>query len=139
MARYIDADLLKQCIQDNITRYFTCGAGGYCLAEDVVEDIDAFPTADVVPKSEFVKNELPEYYSACREIAKTEVAREIFEEIDKEIEEALKSNYKVLPQLEFSNELYNSVRGKIDALRGIESFIAELKKKYTEDKENDRP
>lgn len=60
----------------------------------------------------------------------SEVAREIFAEIKKEIEEALKSNYKVLPQLEFSNELYNSVRGKIDALRGIEGFIAELKKKY---------
>lgn len=66
----------------------------------------------------------------------TEVAEEIFAEIEKEIEEALKSNYKVLPQLEFSNELYNSVRGKIDALRGIEGFIAELKNKYTEDKKN---
>ena len=63
----------------------------------------------------------------------SEVAREIFEEIEEEIEEALKSNYKVLPQLEFSNELYNSVRGKIDALRGIEGFIADLKKKYTEE------
>ena len=63
----------------------------------------------------------------------SDVAREIFEEIEKQIEEALKSNYKVLPQLEFSNELYNSVRGKIDALRGIEGFIAELKKKYTEE------
>ena len=63
----------------------------------------------------------------------SEVAREIFEEIEKEIEEALKSNYKVLPRLEISNELYNSVRGKIDALRGIEGFLAELKKKYTEE------
>lgn len=53
MARYIDADLLKQCIQNNITRYFTYGAGGYFLAEDVVEDIDAFPTADVVPRADY--------------------------------------------------------------------------------------
>ena len=67
----------------------------------------------------------------------SEVARVIFEEIEKEIEEALKSNYKVLPHLEFSNELYNSVRGKIDALRGIENFIAELKKKYTESEDKE--
>ena len=53
MSRYIDADLFKQCVQENITRYFTCGTGGYCLAEDVLEDIDAFPTADVVEKCEF--------------------------------------------------------------------------------------
>ena len=63
----------------------------------------------------------------------SDVAREIFEEIEAEIKLALESNYKVLPQLEFSNELYNSVRGKIDALRGIEGFIAELKKHYTEE------
>ena len=67
---------------------------------------------------------------------KAEVAREIFEEIEQEITEALKSNYKVLPSLEFSNELYNGVRGKIDALRGIEGFIAELKKKYIGEKES---
>ncbi len=62
--------------------------------------------------------------------AKQEVAREIFEEIHKEIEEALKSNYKVLPQVEQSEELYYRVKGKIDALRGIDDFLAELKKKY---------
>ena len=62
----------------------------------------------------------------------SDIAREIFEEIEEEITAALKSNYKVLPQLEFSNELYNRVQGKVDALRGVEGFVAELKKKYTE-------
>ena len=62
----------------------------------------------------------------------SDVAREIFEEIEEEITAALKSYYKVLPQLEFSNELYNRVQGKVDALRGVEGFVAELKKKYTE-------
>ena len=55
MPRYIDADLLKKCVQDNITRFYTCGTGGYCLAEDVVEDIDSFPTADVAPRAEVEK------------------------------------------------------------------------------------
>lgn len=69
------------------------------------------------------------------EKGRADAAREIFEEIEKEIEEDLKSNYKALPHLEFSNELYNSVRGNIAALRGIEGFIAELKKKFTEGEE----
>ena len=68
------------------------------------------------------------------EMGKADASREIFDELEKEIEEALKSNYKALPQLEFSNELYNSVRGKIDALRGIKGFIVELKKKRTEER-----
>ena len=69
------------------------------------------PTADVVPREE--------------------VAREIFEEIEREITDALKSNYKVLPQIELSEALWNNVNGKINALRGIEYFMEELKKKYT--------
>jgi hypothetical protein len=70
------------------------------------------PTADVAPKSE--------------------VAREIFEEIEREITDALKSNYKVLPQVEESEALWNNVNGKINALRGIGYFIEELKERYTE-------
>ena len=59
------------------------------------------------------------------------LAREIFEEIEQEINAALQSNYKVLPQIEQSESLWNRVTGKIDALRGIDSFIAQLKNKYT--------
>ena len=75
---------------------------------------DFIPTADVVPRSE--------------------VARKIFEEIEREINDALKSNYKVLPIIEESEALWNRVGGKIDALRGIGGFIEELKEKYSEDK-----
>ena len=71
-------------------------------------------------------------YSAIEGI-KAEVAREIFEEIEREITDALKSNYKVLPLIEQSEALWNNVNGKINALRGIEYFIEELKEKYTED------
>lgn len=76
------------------------------------------PTADVVPRAE--------------------VAREIFAEIEREITDALKSNYKVLPQVEESEALWNNVNGKINALRGIEYFIAELKEKYTEGQNDEK-
>lgn len=67
--------------------------------------------------------------------AKQEVAGKIFEEIHKEIELALDSNYKVLKEHRdkenpIFNELVSRVKGKIDALRGTEDFIDELKKKY---------
>lgn len=65
--------------------------------------------------------------------AKAEAAKEIFEAIEREITDALKSNYKVLPQVEESEALWNNVNGKINALRGIEYFLEELKQKYTED------
>ena len=65
---------------------------------------------------------------------KSEVAREIFEEIEREINDAMQSNYKVLPIIEESEALWNRVNGKIDALRGIDGFLDELKAKYTEGK-----
>lgn len=60
----------------------------------------------------------------------TDVAEEIFAEIQAEIKAALDSNYKALPQVEMSEELWSCVRGKIDCLRGLDDFIDELKKKW---------
>ena len=65
-----------------------------------------------------------------------EVAKEIFAEIQAEIKAALDSNYKALPKVEQSEELWSCVRGKIDCLRGLDDFIDELKKKYTEEDED---
>lgn len=62
----------------------------------------------------------------------SEVAREIFAEIQAEIKAALDSNYKALPKVELSEELWSCVRGRIDCLQGLEDFIEKLKKKYTE-------
>jgi hypothetical protein len=75
--------------------------------------------------------------------AKQEVAREIFEEIESEIKLALESNYKAKREHIDNNyyclhaEFLSAVQGKIDALRGIDDFIAELKKKYTEGEHNE--
>lgn len=62
--------------------------------------------------------------------AKQEVAKQMSVEIEHEIAEALKSNYKALSEFEQSDELYYRVKGKIDALRGIQDFVVELEKKY---------
>ena len=61
--------------------------------------------------------------------AEKEFARKLFEEIEWEINDALKSNYNVLPQIEESEALWNRVNGKIDALRGMRGFIDDLKEK----------
>ena len=101
--------------------------------------------ADVVPKSEVERLEkiLDSYalqYGTVMdkhiviEKARAEVASEIFEDIEREIEEALKSNYEARRVYNPTDEFGMWVQGKIDALRGIEGFLAELKKKYTEDK-----
>lgn len=56
---------------------------------------------------------------------------------------ALESNYRALKEWDdgrcndYILEMVNRIKGKIDALRGIEGFVEELKKKYTEDKPND--
>lgn len=72
-------------------------------------------------------------HTICQE-AKSEVARKICCEIEEEIVAALESNYKARGEVEDSDELYHLVSGKISALRGIEDFVEELKKKYTEEK-----
>ncbi|MBQ1232941.1 MAG: hypothetical protein IIX86_05370 [Clostridia bacterium] len=65
---------------------------------------------------------------------KSEVAREIFEEIENKINNDLKNDKKVLPQFEISNVLWrNRVSGRINAFQRVLEYIAELKKKYTED------
>jgi hypothetical protein len=119
MARYIDADAL-------IAEYDRVHVGAPGGARKLMVDA---PTADVVPKSEAeqwyheyhaIKDELKQekmYHRAtekladryCAELqtAKSEVAREIFEEIEREI--------------------------KNHGICYAQRKIAELKKKYTED------
>ena len=70
-------------------------------------------------------------------VPKSEVARAICCEIEEEIVAALESNYRAkaerLASCEcyFADEVVSLCEGKIAALRGIEGFVEELKKKYT--------
>ena len=65
---------------------------------------------------------------------KRDAAREIFEEIETELNEALKNNYARRNECNAETDLAHSanITGKITCLRGLTDFIAELKKKYTE-------
>ena len=111
------------------------------LAESRVEEIHPEFMRDYNCMREELEGLYDEFHEAKTEIEnlaawlKTErksVAVEIFEELEREINDALQSNYKVLPVIEESEALWNRVSGKIDALRGIGGFIDKLKKKYTE-------
>ena len=69
----------------------------------------------------------------------SEVAREICCKIEEEIVAALESNYRARKEhierhaeLAYDTELLLEINGKINALRGIEGFVEELKKKYAE-------
>ena len=137
MIRYIEEEAIIKAIDESGQRYGITTANR-CNFKEIVRKT---PTADVVPKSEVEK--LREINSLLTEAgqewqqrynnAKAEVAREIFEDIENVIDNELQNNYKVLPQFEFSNELWNKMSGRIEALKEICDFIAELKKKYTGD------
>lgn len=106
MARCTDCIHYEACLRFADLRVILCG-------DKADTKCDTFkPTADVAPMAE--------------------LAREIFEKVKREITDALKSNYEVLPLVEESEALWNNANGKINALRGIEYFIEELEKKYLE-------
>jgi hypothetical protein len=113
--QYFHACVSNGCVDEKVIEYLRTNAEGHNdpVGEDGVDGLESAITQ-----------------------AKSEVAREIFEEIEREINDALQSNYKVLPQIEESEALWNRVNGKIDALRGIRGFIDELKEKYTEEQSN---
>ena len=103
MARYIDADRFKSNLEKAMEKmHLVCGVKGVDVGAVIVA-LDRQPTADVVPKSE--------------------IAREIFEEIDKILNESRQGEYS--KEFGFLNRVsYNGyVLGK---------GLAELKKKYTE-------
>lgn len=116
MARYIDADNIKlkgiAFLDENLDFLVSLS--------DVRKSLQMTPTADVAPRAE--------------------VAREIFEEMKKEIKSALESNYKAEnqwvqspTQSRWDDEFLGVIRGKINTLRGIGDFIDELEKKYMEE------
>ena len=109
-----------------------------------LDDVERFCVnhlaADVAPKSEVelymrlyheVEDELASTYDKLDK-AKAEVAREIFEEIEKLV--ALKMPAKITPifkrDLDYSHGV---IDGQRDAVFGILVLLTELKKKYTED------
>lgn len=146
--RYIDADKLKfdgKLLKDNENELIGMNGVGFIgkrngktirlLKSLFKQMIENAPTEDVIPRAEIDK-----YLKEFKEVVENEkmvdiflvqrkVAREIFEVIHKEIELAIDNNYKV-KQANGYGEFLSYVGGKIDALRGIEDFVKETKKKY---------
>lgn len=77
------------------------------------------------------------FVSAASVAPRAEVVNKICCEIEEEIVAALESNYRALKEWDdgrcndYILEMVNRIKGKIDALLGIEGFVEELKKKYT--------
>jgi hypothetical protein len=113
MARYIDADKFIKQFERALEHQKKYGLYNHAkLTEYVIKAIENEPTADVVPKSEVegLRNDIDISY----EYGKIDAAREIFEEIEKIL---IDSAY--IP----------------DCARFVDiDELAELKKKYTEDK-----
>jgi hypothetical protein len=131
MARYIDADKFRQELIDRqITTQFFNPRERHEIG-CIIEMLDNAPTADVAPKSEVAS--MPHKCKDCagctqwkcdcsliEDNAKTEVAREIFEEIEDSI--AVHA---------FTRKSEDYAEGMYDAIEWVDSKIAELKKKYT--------
>lgn len=96
MARYIDAELAKEALT---------GWETDPLDEEIERTIDNIPTADVAPKSE--------------------VAREIFEELDGRLD-------KICIVAKEGTEYRTFIDVVQQVFDAVEVVLAELKKKYTE-------
>lgn len=145
MVRYIDCNKLAEMVEAKADTLIE-GKEAFLY---VKKWLDLLPTADVVPRSEVeqAKREIAMLQAQIRRLkaydeerdialhqrlakeAEQEVAREIVAEIEQEIKLALDSNYKARNNNGYG-EFGEYVNGKIHALRGIDDFIAELRKKY---------
>lgn len=91
MARYIDADRFKRNLENAMKKMHVINGVHAVGLEEVIESLNRQPTADVVPKSEFEQlkeyiddlNDSKEHLCVMLEEARADVAREIFEEIEK--------------------------------------------------------
>jgi hypothetical protein len=139
MARYIDLEELERRIKKHVKpeipeeKAFVEYYKDECIRQGY-----AMPTADVVPKTEVVammqwvellKSQLTE----ARRKTEVEVAREIFEDIERKIKALLTLHLEEINKEYIKDTpLYDRHSGIIFALQGMADFIAELKKKYTE-------
>lgn len=128
MAEYIDREALLELINEDCkykkpTNEYTRGCNDVC--EWAIRTIENMPTADVVPKSEVEELKAiiadhkasEERWEELYSNTKSEVAREIFEEIEKILAKNIGCNSNTIA-------FY-----KVDK---VDDAIAELEKKYTD-------
>lgn len=113
MARYIDADETIELLKSLGSRDYRREKGTICDAIKMLQYPEYTPTADVAPKSE--------------------VAVEVIDEAIRAV--YLKTDMKIYNTIE-GKPLGDGVAfGKQQAMYEVISLLAELKKKYTEEKE----
>lgn len=105
------------------------------LLEDLLiefDELDMQPMLIVPNPTERAKEWKHELTYAIRHL-KAEVAREIFEEIEKKVKSSLTIHLEEINKEHIKDTpLYDRHSGIIFALKGMDDFITELKKKYTE-------
>lgn len=122
--------------ESDMERYIDVGAFGIGRAKrelftipeyadgwnDAIKIIENAPTADVVPRAEVDEwKEIAETYQHMFEEAKTEVAREIFADIEKTLNEAI---------LMMALQPSEYKEGSLSAAMGLSELVKELKQKY---------
>lgn len=144
MARYIDADKLIAHLEDEIKECeipFGSRANGKGVAygtilglKSAISFATALSTENVVPKRDtyYVEDGKPPVLIETSENRRSEVAREIFEEIEKVIGD--KYNHYV-----FGNNDLDSIEQDaiVNFSDDLSDCFEEIKKKYVEEKEND--
>ena len=142
MPRYIDADAFIKKLEADIKEFGEpniniqpIAYGSVLGIESTLDLAKELPTADVVPKSEVDKwkeineqlhKEMSEQMIKERKIERKLVAREIFAEIENTAKDAIQfcEKHLITPMLKET---------KIDCYKDLLGYIAELKKKYTEE------
>ena len=136
MAEYVDRKALlelinEDCKYQNPTNEYTRGCNEVC--DWAIKTIKNIPPADVVPKSE-VEETVKKLMDATDKViceAKSEVAREIFEEILRYLR--LNEDIAIRGKEENGDKNEEYWKGKLAAFKQIRGFIdVEIKKKYTE-------
>ena len=130
MARYYESETLIEFVKK-----YTPHINGESTLECVERAIREAPTADVVPKSEVEElKQIYQKYNKAIKHERAEVAREIFEEIEKIIQD--RKDIEV--ERQGNNKIMSPFTYSFGALELIEFQIAELKKKYIKgEKENE--
>lgn len=118
--RYIDADKFKNNLEKAMEKMHLIGGVKGVDVGAVIVALDRQPTADVVPRAELdAMRGAANSYKMHYENAKAEVAREIFEEIEKSLNDCT-----VVRSFDYGKPYF--------AISKFKSNFAELKKKYTE-------
>ena len=141
MARYIEKEPLCAWLEN-------MGVSDFIIRK--IESEANFPTADVVPKSEYddLKFQFEALDHECDRLeaaesrrydaiveAKADAAKKIFEEFENILEAMIQLNYAIGVQHEDPIERAKAISAE-QALRAFRDYVAELKKKYQEGEPN---